>query len=61
MNYKRILILLGGSVSERQWNDVLGVIRVQYEKLENSYLEQAAHQRGVTALLQKAIKEAEGE
>jgi hypothetical protein len=52
---------LGGGVSERQWNDVSGVIRVQYGKLDNSYLEHAAHQRGVTALLQKAIKEAEGE
>lgn len=51
---------LGGGVSERQWNDVLGVIRVQYEKLDNSYLEHAAHQRGVTALLQKVIKEVVG-
>jgi hypothetical protein len=48
---------LGGGVSERQWNDVLGVIRVQHDKLDNSYLEHAAHQRGVTALLQKAITE----
>jgi hypothetical protein len=52
---------LGGGVSERQWNDVLGVIRVQYEKLDHIYLEKAAHQRGVLALLQKALKEVEVE
>ncbi len=52
---------LGGGVSERQWNDVLGVIRVQHEKLDNSYLEQAAHRRGVMALLKKAYKDVEGE
>jgi hypothetical protein len=50
---------LGGGVSERQWNDVLGVIRVQYENIDNSYLEHTAQQRGVTALLQKAIREVE--
>lgn len=50
---------LGGSVSERQWNDVLGVIRIQHDKLDRSYLEHAAHQRGVRGLLHKAIKQSE--
>jgi hypothetical protein len=52
---------LGGGVSERQWNDVLGVIRIQSENLDNSYLEHTAQQRGVKTLLQKAIKEVERE
>ncbi len=52
---------LGGGVSERQWHDVMGVIRVQYEELDHSYLEHAANQRGVTILLEKAVKEVEAE
>jgi hypothetical protein len=52
---------LGGGVSDRQWNDVLGVLKVQHEKLDNAYLEHAAAQRGVMALLQKAYKEVKRE
>lgn len=52
---------MGGGVSERQWNDVLGVIQVQHKKLDRSYLERAAQQRGVTALLQKVFIEFETE
>ena len=51
----------GRGVSDRQWNDVLGVLRVQYDNLDNIYLEHAAVQLGVMALLQKAYEEAKGE
>jgi hypothetical protein len=47
---------LGGGVSERQWNDVLGVIKVQFDKLDHTYLENAARKRGILELMQKAIK-----
>lgn len=50
---------MGGGVSERQWNDVLGVIQVQHKKLDRSYLERAAQQRGVADLLQKVFNEFE--
>jgi hypothetical protein len=50
---------MGGGVSERQWNDVLGVIRIQHKKLDRSYLERAAQQRGVADLLQKVFNEFE--
>jgi len=49
---------LGGGVSERQWNDALGVIRVQSKILDYRYLEDVASQRGVFPLLQKALQEA---
>ena len=52
---------MGGGVSDRQWNDIAGVIKVQDDKLDYSYLKNAAQQRGVTTLLQKAINEAEDE
>ncbi len=50
---------LSGSVSERQWTDVLGVLQVQGEQLDSPYIERMAHQRGVHDLLIQAMKDAE--
>ncbi len=50
---------LSGSLSERQWTDVLGVLQVQGEQLDYTYLERMAHQRGVHDLLTQAMKDAE--
>ena len=51
---------LSEGVSKRQWNDVLGVIQVQHEQLDRSYLKRAAQQRQViTGLLEKALREAD--
>ena len=49
---------LGGGSSERQWRDVLGVLQVQKEKLDYSYLQRGARQMVVAALLEQAIKDA---
>ncbi len=49
---------LGGGSSERQWNDVLGVLQVQKEKLEYPYLHRGARHMGVATLLEQAIKDA---
>jgi hypothetical protein len=49
---------LGGGSSERQWNDVLGVLQVQKEKLDYSYLQRGAHKMGVATLLKQAIEDA---
>jgi hypothetical protein len=43
----------GGEVSERQWRDVLGVVRVQGDRLEWSYLRQQAASLGLSDLLEK--------
>ncbi len=48
---------MGGGVSERQWNDVLGVLQIQHNKLDRSYLERAAQQKGITDLLHKIFNE----
>jgi hypothetical protein len=48
----------GGCVSERQWNDVLGVLQVQSEQLDRTYLINGAQQRGVSELLERALEEA---
>ena len=48
----------GGGVSEQQWNDVLGVIAVQGERLDLSYLGRWAESLGIAELLQQALSEA---
>ncbi|MBC7876963.1 MAG: hypothetical protein H7Y59_07305 [Anaerolineales bacterium] len=50
---------MGGEVSDRQWRDILGVIKVQAGKLDMDYLGQGANLLNVAGLLKKAIKDAE--
>jgi hypothetical protein len=56
--YKLDWYRVGGFASERQWNDVLGVLQVQGERLDLAYLEHWANQLGVADLLTKARAEA---
>ena len=49
---------LGGMVSERQWRDVLGVIRVQGSRLDHDYLRRMAGTLGILELLETALGEA---
>jgi len=46
----------GGEVSDRQWNDVLGILRVQGDRLDAAYLDTWAVDLGVEELLAKARK-----
>jgi hypothetical protein len=50
----------GGEVSERQWSDVLGMIRVQGGSLELDYLRRFAAVLKVSDLLERALAEARG-
>jgi hypothetical protein len=45
----------GGGVSERQWNDILGVIKVQGRALDLGYLREWAERSGVEDLLARAF------
>ncbi len=49
---------LGEGVSERQWRDVLGVLRVQAGRLDEEYLRRWAPGLGVADLLARALVEA---
>jgi len=49
---------MGGGVSERQWRDVLGVMKVQADRLDLAYLRQWAAQLNVLDLLERALTEA---
>ena len=50
---------MGGEVSDRQWRDVLGVLKVQGEWLDVVYLRRWATALGVANLLEKALTAAE--
>ena len=48
----------GGGVSDRQWTDVLGVLKVQGATLDRAYLEEWARELGLTSLLRRALDDA---
>jgi hypothetical protein len=48
----------GGEVSEQQWRDVLGILKVQSKRLDYHYLRQWAVQLTVADLLERALSEA---
>lgn len=50
---------LGGGVSERQWNDAIGVLQVQKTNLSYDYLRRRAVEMGVAELLKNAFSETE--
>ena len=47
----------GGGVSDQQWNDVLGVIAVQRDKLDLPYLREWAQYLDLSDLLERALTE----
>lgn len=49
----------GGEVAERQWRDVLGVLKVQGDRFDRDYMRRMAVELSVTDLLERAFEEAE--
>jgi hypothetical protein len=49
---------MGGRVADRQWRDVIGVLKVQAERLDRAYMERWAADIGVAELLARALEEA---
>jgi hypothetical protein len=50
----------GGGVSDRQWRDVLAIARTQATRLDRRYLIGAAAPVGLSSLLERALREADG-
>ena len=48
----------GGQVSERQWSDVMGVLKVQQQRLDGEYLAHWAAELEIIDLLERALTEA---
>ena len=48
---------MGGEASERQWRDILGILKTQAGELDMEYLKKWAMDLGVTDLLERAVKE----
>lgn len=48
---------LGGEVSERQWRDVLGVLKIRGDELDVAYLQKWATELNVPDLLERALEE----
>jgi hypothetical protein len=48
----------GGGVSDRQWNDIVGVLSVQGDRIDRDYAVRAAEELGLSDLLEKAFEEA---
>jgi hypothetical protein len=55
---KLIWYRLGGGISEQQWNDVKGVLKIQGMALDFGYLERSAAMLNIADLLQRARESA---
>jgi len=50
----------GGEVSDNQWRDVIGILKVQAERLDAGYLQKWAEELGISDLWLRARQEATG-
>ena len=50
---------MGGEVSDRQWRDILGVMKTRADDLDLAYLQKWAKELRVSDLLKRALKESE--
>lgn len=55
---KLIWYRLGGGVSDRQWRDVLGVLKVQADRLDFNYLAEWAEALNLTDLMAQVLSQA---
>jgi len=51
----------GGEVSENQWRDVIGILKIQAGQLDAAYLQKWAKELGVSDLLARARQQADRE
>ncbi len=49
---------MGGEVSDRQWNDILGILKVRATDIDKDYLRHWAARLGLPDLLDRAFDDA---
>ena len=49
---------MGGEASDRQWRDILGVVKTKSGQLDLAYLRRLAKELAVQDLLERALQEA---
>lgn len=54
--HKLLWYNMGGLISDRQWSDILGVMKVQGTGLDHKYLRKWAKTLGIDELLEKAFR-----
>ena len=52
---------MGGEVSDRQWRDILGVIKTRADELDLDYLHKWAKELKVSELFERVLKESTGD
>lgn len=50
----------GGGVSDRQWGDILGVLKARGERLDRDHLDRWARELDLVDLPERALREAAG-
>jgi hypothetical protein len=55
--HKLVWYKLGNEISERQWRDVIGILKIQGPSLDNRYLDTWADAIDVVSLLMRARQE----
>ena len=55
---KLLWFVEGGGVSDRQWRDLIGVVRVHHDKLDHAYLDTHARDHDLVVLLAKLFESA---
>lgn len=56
--HKLLWYKMGGGISDRQWGDVMGVLKVQAEALDYAYMRRWAKELEIGDLLERAIEDA---
>lgn len=55
--YKLVWYRLGGELSERQWNDVVGIIKIQGDRLDRRYIAQWSKHLKVEDLIARVLRQ----
>ncbi|MBI4585030.1 MAG: hypothetical protein HY717_13540 [Planctomycetes bacterium] len=58
--HKLLWFQKGGGVSDRQWGDLLGILKVQGGRIDEAYLQNWAGKLGIGELLERALRQASG-